>query len=58
VVAADPSLVDPDVVRRVIAGWPPVALAISAELALQLRSSDGNGGDRRIPNRSVSPGAR
>lgn len=27
VVAVDPSLVDPDVVRRVIAGWPPVALA-------------------------------
>jgi len=40
VVAADPSLVDPDVVRRVIAGWPPVALAISGELALQLRSAD------------------
>ena len=39
VVAADPSLVEPDVVRRVIAGWPPVALAIAAELALQLRST-------------------
>jgi hypothetical protein len=38
VVAADPDLVDPDVVRRVIAGWPPVALAISAELAIELRS--------------------
>jgi len=38
VVAADPGLVDPDVVRRVIAGWPPVALAISAELAIELRS--------------------
>lgn len=40
VVAADPGLVDPAIVRRVIAGWPPVALAISAELALQLRSAD------------------
>lgn len=30
VVAADRSLVDPDVVRRVTAGWPPVALAIFA----------------------------
>lgn len=38
VVAADPTLVDTDYVRRVIAGWPPVALAISAELAIQLRS--------------------
>jgi Protein of unknown function (DUF2637) len=43
VVAADPGLVVPDVVRRVIAGWPPVALAISAELAIELRS----GGTRR-----------
>jgi hypothetical protein len=43
VVAADPSLVEPGVVRRVIAGWPPVALAISAELALQLRSARGEG---------------
>jgi hypothetical protein len=43
VVAADPSLVEPDVVRRVIAGWPPVALAISAELALQLRSGRSEG---------------
>ncbi len=46
VVAADPSLVDPEVVRRVIAGWPPVALAISAELALQLRSASSEGSGR------------
>lgn len=65
VVAADPSLVDPDVVRRVIAGWPPVALAIAAELAIELRSGGSHGPDggasrrtehgsagRRCPNRA------
>lgn len=49
VVAADPSLADPDVVRRVIAGWPPVALAISAELAIELRSGRQGRGRRLSP---------
>jgi hypothetical protein len=39
VVAADPDLVDPVLVSRVVAAWPPVALGISFELSLQqLRS--------------------
>jgi hypothetical protein len=35
VVAADPSLVDPLVVKRLVAAWPPVALALAYELLMQ-----------------------
>jgi hypothetical protein len=39
VVAADPDLIDPVLVSRVVAAWPPLALGISFELSLrQLRS--------------------
>lgn len=36
VVAADPSLVDPVVVKRLVAAWPPVALALAWELCLRM----------------------
>lgn len=41
VIAADPSLVDPMLVRRVVAAWPPLALGLSFELLLQqLRAAE------------------
>lgn len=41
VIAADPGLVDPAVLRRVVAGWPPLALGISFELLVRQLRSDG-----------------
>lgn len=35
VVAADPSVVDPALLRRLVAGWSPLALALGFELSLQ-----------------------
>jgi hypothetical protein len=35
VVAADPSLIDPAAVRRIVAAYPPLALALAWELLLQ-----------------------
>jgi hypothetical protein len=37
VVAADPSIVDPAAVRRIVAAYPPLALALAWELLLQQR---------------------
>lgn len=36
VVAADPTLADPALIRRLVAAWPPLALGISFELTVQL----------------------
>jgi hypothetical protein len=48
VIAADPSLVDPVLVRRVVAAWPPLALGLSFELLLQqLREASGHEAERR-----------
>lgn len=35
VIASDPSLVDPLLVRRVVAAWPPLALLLAYELLMQ-----------------------
>jgi hypothetical protein len=41
VVAADPELVDPVLVSRVVAAWPPIALGLSFELSIgQLRTAN------------------
>lgn len=41
VVAADPELVDPVLVSRVVAAWPPIALGLSFELSIgQLRPTN------------------
>lgn len=41
VVAADPELIDPVLVSRVVAAWPPIALGLSFELSIgQLRATN------------------
>lgn len=35
VLAADPGLIDPALIRRIVAAWPPIALALTWELFLQ-----------------------
>jgi hypothetical protein len=40
IVAADPDLVDPATLRRVVGAWPPIALGLSFELWLQLFRPD------------------
>jgi hypothetical protein len=43
VVAADPGIVDPALLRRLVGAWPPVALGLAYELAMQQL---GRGGGR------------
>lgn len=40
IAAADPELVDPATLRRVVCAWPPIAFALSFELWLQLIRPD------------------
>jgi hypothetical protein len=43
VVAADPGVIDPALLRRLVAGWPPLALLLAYELLMQQL---GRGGER------------
>lgn len=43
VVAADPSIVDPVLIRRLVAAWPPIALLLAYELLLQQLRRPTNG---------------
>lgn len=57
VVAADPTLVDPEVVHWVVAAWPPVALGLGYELLMkQMRPGGGPGFHTRRRSRR-RPGA-
>ncbi len=44
VAAADPSVIDPELLSRLVAGWPPLALALSYELLMQQIKSRGGAG--------------
>jgi hypothetical protein len=56
VVAADPTLVDPEVVRWVVAAWPPVALGLGYELLMrQMRPGGGSGFHTRRRPGAVEP---
>ncbi len=44
VAAADPSVIDPELLSRLVAAWPPLALALSYELLMQQIKARGGPG--------------